>query len=173
MQFSEGVPAEQLLPDDSNVSFNAESSIFEITCIKQKAQLSLRDLRSALFQWKYWSTVVGIMQQISVILRSTFSNYNVLFCYLHSFVHASLHQAQISHRQYAMRCMSPTDIHTANLVGVNWAVIVISQSRLLPMLLMTSRIVSVSALSRSWTTMVDTHKFSVLRCLNQRLLNQS
>ena len=45
-------------------------------------------------QLKYWPTIIRITQtdrQSRVSVRSTFTNCHILFCYLQSFVHASLH----------------------------------------------------------------------------------
>jgi len=70
-----------------------------------------------------------------VSLRSTFSNCHVLFCYLHSYVHASLHWAQ---RPCNAVCHLQTS--TTNLDDVNWTTTVINQHGLPSVLLMTPRI---------------------------------
>jgi len=88
-----------------------------------------------------WSTVLRIEQTDRVSASGALSATDTFyFRYLHSFVHASLHCAQLSRKEHAMPCVSSTDFHTTNLVDVNWTVTVINQLRLPLVLLMTLRI---------------------------------
>jgi len=64
-----------------------------------------------------------------VSLRSTFSNWHVLFHYLRSFVHASLHYRH-NYRTAIMQCrmcVSSTDFHTTNVIDINWTITLINQ----------------------------------------------
>jgi len=56
---------------------------------------------------------------------------------MHSFLHESLHKAQLSHSEHTMPCMSSTDIRTTNLVDINGTITVIHY-RLLPSVLLTT-----------------------------------
>ena len=103
-----------------------------------------------------------------VSLRSMFSNCHVLFDCRQS----SLQQTQLSHSEHSMPCVSSTDFQTTNLVDVNWTVTMIIKHSLPPKLLMTLRIPPPPH-HHGRGSLLDGHKFSVVRRMNRRLVDRS
>jgi len=93
---------------------------------------------------------------------------------LHSFVHASLQYMAQLHSEHAIPCVSLTDLHTTNLVDVNWTVTMIIRLRLPSKLLMIGPTSYFSASAPSYADHRghSGHKFSAVTRLSRRLVDR-